>query len=75
MPAVVVTALCCAGALATAGLRDERPLSTRARAALLVATLVLGGFAIAGARSNTEPGALPERKKAPPSGAFSQTAV
>jgi O-antigen ligase len=75
MPAVVVAALCCAGAVATAGLRDERPLGTRTRAALLAAALTLGGFAIAGARSSAEPGALPERAKAPRSGAFSQTTV
>jgi O-antigen ligase len=75
MPAVVVAALGCVGAAATAGLRDERPLTTRTRAALLAVALALGGVAIAGARSNAEPGATPTREKAPRTGAFSQTTV
>jgi hypothetical protein len=73
LPAVVVAGLCCAGAVAAAGLRDERPLGTRARAGVLVTALVIGGFAIAGARSSTEPGVLPERERAPHRGALSQT--
>ena len=75
IPAVVVAALSSAGAVATAGLREERPLGTRTRAALLAVALTLGGLAIAGGRSTTEPGVLPEREKAPQRGAFSQTRV
>jgi hypothetical protein len=70
MPAVVVTALCCAGAVAAADLEAEPPLGPRARAAVLVVALVLGGFAIAGARSTTVPEAAPRTQKAPLRGAF-----
>jgi O-antigen ligase len=73
MPAVVVAALCCAAAVATAELRPERPLRRAARAALLAVGLVLGACAIAGARSHTVPAAGPETAKAPRRGAFSQT--
>ena len=73
VPAVVVAALCCAAAVATAGLRSERPLGRSARAALLAVSVVLGALSIAGARSHTEPSAAPETEKAPRSGAFSET--
>jgi O-Antigen ligase len=74
MPAVVVAALCCAAAVATAELPRARPLGRAARATLLAVGLALGACAIAGARSHTVPGAAPETQKAPRSGAFSQTA-
>jgi O-antigen ligase len=75
MPAVVVAALCCAGAVAAAGLGDEPPLAARTRGALLAAVLALGGVAIAGARSSAVPAAAPETTRAPRSGALSQTRV
>jgi hypothetical protein len=74
MPAVVVAALCCAAAVATAELPATRPLGRAARATLLAVGLALGACAIAGARSHTVPAAAPETQKAPRSGAFSQTA-
>jgi O-antigen ligase len=73
MPAVVIAALCCAAAVATAELSPARPLGRAVRGALLAVSLALGAFAIAGARSHTEPAASPETEKAPRSGAFSQT--
>jgi hypothetical protein len=70
MPAVVVAALCAAGAVAAAELGDdERPFGAPVRAALLVAAAALGACAIAGTRSNTEPGAA----KAPQRGAFARS--
>jgi O-antigen ligase/polysaccharide polymerase Wzy-like membrane protein len=73
MPAVVVAALCCAGAVAAAELEEEPPLGARARAAVVVVALVLGGCAIAGARSTTVPEAAPKTQKAPLGGAFDET--
>jgi hypothetical protein len=73
MPAVVVAALCCAAAIATAELRPGPPLGRAARGALLAASAVLGACAIAGARSHTVPAAAPETERAPRSGALSQT--
>jgi O-Antigen ligase len=66
MPAVVVAALCAAGAVATAELDDDRALSARARAALFAVSAGLGAAAIAGTASDTERGTT----KAPQSGAF-----
>jgi hypothetical protein len=57
MPVVVVAALSCAAAIVSSGVARERPLGVPARAAVLVAALVLGACAIAGARSHTQPGA------------------
>jgi hypothetical protein len=71
MPAVVVAGLCCAAAVAAAELPPQRPLGARTRAALLVLVFVLGGCAIAGARSRAVPAAFPQKQKAPPGGAFS----
>jgi O-antigen ligase len=73
LPAVVVAALCCAGAVATAELVPGRPLSRTVRGALLAVSALLAGGAIAGARSNTVPAALPETTRAPRSGALVQT--
>jgi O-Antigen ligase len=73
MPAVVVAALCCAAAVATAELRPGPPLGRAARGALLAVSAVLGACAIAGARSHTVPAAAPETERAPRSGALSQT--
>jgi hypothetical protein len=65
MPAVVVAALCCAAAAGLAGLADERPLSSRARAAVVAAALALGGFAIGAGRSSTVPEAGPGNGEGP----------
>jgi hypothetical protein len=73
MPAVVVAALCCAAAVATAELRPCRPLGRAARATLLAVGLTLGACAIAGAGSHIVPAAAPETERAPRSGALSQT--
>jgi O-antigen ligase len=73
LPAVVVAALCCAGAVAAAELEPGRPLGRAARGALLAVSAALGACAIAGARSNTVPAAVPETTKAPRGGAFSQS--
>jgi O-antigen ligase len=75
MPAVVVAGLCCGAAAAASNLGPQRPLGRAARAAVLAAALVLGGCAIAGARSHAVPGAAAETKKAPLGGAFSRTDV
>jgi O-antigen ligase len=71
MPAVVVASLCCAAAVATAGLQPQRPLGRAARTAVLAASAILGACAIAGTRSSTEPSAAPQTEKAPRRGAFS----
>ena len=73
LPVVVVTALCCAAAVGAAELGPERPLGRAARGAVLAVALVLGGSAIAGARSNTVPEAAPNPERAPRRGALSQT--
>jgi hypothetical protein len=70
MPAVVVAALACAAALLGAE-AQPRPLRPRSRVVLLVGALVLGGLAIAGARSHAVPAAAPKTEKTPPGGAFS----
>ena len=72
MPAVVVAALCCAAAVATAEIRPGPPLGRAVRGALLAVSFVLGACAIAGARSHTVPAAAPEMERAPRSGALSQ---
>jgi hypothetical protein len=72
MPAVVVAALCCAAAVATADLHAGRALGQRARGALMALSFALGACAIAGARSHTVPAAT-RTEKAPQSRAFSQT--
>ena len=73
LPAVVVAALGCAGAVATAELRPGKPLGRAARGAVLAVSAALAACAVAGARSSTTPAAAPETTKAPRSGAFSQT--
>jgi hypothetical protein len=81
MPAVVVAGLCCGAAAAASNLGPQRPLGRAARAAVLAAALVLGGCAIAGARSHAVPGAdgettvAAETTKAPLGGAFVRTDV
>jgi hypothetical protein len=75
MPAVVVAAFCCAAAVAAAELPAPRPLGRAARATLLAVSLALGACAIAGARSHTVPAATSDTQKAPPGGAFLQTAL
>jgi O-antigen ligase len=74
MPVVVVSALCCAGALVSSTVTDARPLRPGARGAVVGAALVLGARAIAGARSSTEPGAVPLEKEAPPERGLVRTA-
>jgi hypothetical protein len=69
LPVVVVAGLCCGAAVVASTVPRGRPLRGAARAAVLVAALVLGAFAIAGARSRTEPAAAakPARmREAPP---------
>jgi hypothetical protein len=68
MPVVVVAALSCAAAVVSSAIPRARPLSTPLRAAVLVMAVVLGGFAIAGVRSHTEPAAVQrgDKKEAPP---------
>jgi hypothetical protein len=75
MPAVVVAGLCCGAAAAAADLGPQRPLGRTARAAVLAAALVLGGCAIAGARSHAVPAGVPRTEKAPLGGAFSRSDV
>jgi hypothetical protein len=75
VPAVVVAALCCAGAAVAAELEPGRPLGRAVRGALLAVSAALGACAIAGARSNTVPAALPETTRAPRSGALVRTRV
>ena len=58
MPAVVVAALACAAALLLSGDAPERPVPRALRIAVLVLALVLGGCAIAGARSHAVPAAV-----------------
>ena len=73
MPAVVIAALSCAAAVATAELRPGPPLGRAVRGALLAVSFALGACAIAGTRSHTVPAAAPETQRAPRSGALSQT--
>jgi O-antigen ligase len=65
LPVVVVAALSCAAALASATIPGPSRLRTWERAAVLGAALVLGAFAIAGARSDTVPAASGETTGAP----------
>jgi hypothetical protein len=65
LPVVVVAALSCAAALVTSIVSSSSRLPRQARAAVVAAALVIGGFAIAGARSNTVPAAVHETKGAP----------
>jgi hypothetical protein len=58
MPVVVVAALSCAAALVTGMLTARQRVGPVTRGAVIVAALVLGAFAIAGARSHTEPAAV-----------------
>jgi O-antigen ligase/polysaccharide polymerase Wzy-like membrane protein len=70
MPAVMVAALACAGALVLDDEAPERTPTTRVRIALAAACLALGVLSIAGGRSHTVPGAAPRTMKAPQVGAF-----
>ena len=72
LPAVVVTGLCCAAAVALTEIGLQRPLGTMPRALLFVAACVLGASAIAGVRSEATPAAGPKAEKAPGSGAFQE---
>jgi hypothetical protein len=74
MPVVVVAALSCAAALVSSTLTGKRRLGPAARGAVVGAALVLGAFAIAGARSNTSPAAAPDVKEAPPERSLFTTA-
>ena len=72
MPAAVVAALACAAALLLAGNTPARRIPRALRIAVLVLALILGGCAIAGARSHTVPAATATTTtKAPQGGAFS----
>jgi hypothetical protein len=66
MPVVVVAALSCATAGISSTVSGRARLGAAARAAVLGTSLVLGAFAIAGARSQTEPAAAGQMKGAPP---------
>jgi O-Antigen ligase len=70
MPAVVVAALSCGAALVAGPGEVRTPLPRPARAVALVAAVVLGACAIAGARSHAVPSANADTKKAPLGGAF-----
>jgi hypothetical protein len=70
MPAVVVAALACAGALLLGDRTPERTPTPRIRIALAAACLALGILAIAGGRSHAVPGAAPKTTKAPQVGAL-----
>jgi O-antigen ligase len=65
LPAVVVAGLACAAGVAFADEGSTVPLPRPARAAALGAALLLGGAAIAGARSATEPSAAGQAAEAP----------
>jgi len=75
MPAVVVAGLSCGAAAAAADLGRQRPLGRAARAAVLAAALLLGGCAIAAARSHAVPAAAAKTEKAPLGGALSRADV
>ena len=74
LPAVVVAALCCAAAVATAELEPGRALGRRCRGMLLAVSFALGGVRD---RRRAQPhgsGCVPrKRQRAPHSGALSQT--
>jgi hypothetical protein len=65
LPVVVVAGLSCAAALVSSTVTSTSRLATWARGAVLGTALVLGAFAIAGARSNTVPAAKDATKEAP----------
>jgi hypothetical protein len=65
MPVVVVAGLACGAAVIAGALTAPARLPTRARAAVVGASLVLGGFSILGARSSTQPGSALEQREAP----------
>jgi hypothetical protein len=70
LPVIVVAGLACAAGIAFAD--DEppvAPLPRLARAAALATALLLGAAAIAGARSTTQPSAIPYTAEAPLGGA------
>jgi hypothetical protein len=62
LPVVVVAALSCATALVSSTVSSTTRLAPWARAAVLATALVLGAFAIAGARSDTVPAATGTEK-------------
>jgi hypothetical protein len=74
MPVVVVAALSCAAALVTGMLTARQRVGPVTRGAVIVAALVLGAFAIAGARSHTEPAAVRYVEEAPPERGLVRTA-
>jgi hypothetical protein len=65
LPVVVVAGLSCAAALVASTVSSTSRLTTRTRAAVLAAALLLGAVAIAGVRSDTVPAAAHETKEAP----------
>jgi hypothetical protein len=65
LPVVVVAGLSCGAALVASTLASPSRLGTPLRAAVLAAALVLGAFAIAGARSDTVPAAAGTKRGAP----------
>ena len=71
LPAVVLAGLSCAGALVLDGDSPPTRATQRARVAVVVALLVLGACAIAGARSHTVPSVARETERAPVTGALS----
>jgi O-Antigen ligase len=76
LPVVVVAGLACAAALVASTVTSPSRLATWARGLVLAAALVLGAFAIAGARSDTVPAARDATKGAPLArGPSSPTAV
>jgi hypothetical protein len=66
LPVVVVAALACAAALVSSTIVGSRRLDTAVRVAALAASIVLGAFAIAGAKSQTVPAAAGDTRGAPP---------
>jgi hypothetical protein len=65
MPVVVVAGLACGAAVIAGAPAESARLGTTARAAVVAASLVLGGFAIVGARSHAQPGSALKLREAP----------
>jgi O-Antigen ligase len=65
LPVVVVAGLSCAAALVSSTVSSTSRLATWTRGVVLAAALVLGAFAIAGARSDTVPAAKGATRGAP----------
>jgi hypothetical protein len=65
MPVVVVAGLACGAAAIAGALPASARLGVTARVAVVGASLALGGFAIAGARSHAQPGSAVKLREAP----------